>query len=198
MTPTLSTYYKKTVVPALQEQLGLKNVNEVPRLEKIVVTSHIGHHINERKAAAEDAAEEIAKITGQKPSTVFARKSVANFKVRAGEAVGARVTLRGARMWEFCDRFIHVTSPNVRDFRGFSPKSFDGRGNYAVGIADHSIFPEIELDKIKRAVGFDIIFVTSGRTDEQGRKLLGLLGFPFRKPQSEEAAAAPPAQAATA
>ena len=186
MTPTLLTYYKENVVSALQEQLGLTNINQVPRLEKIVVTSHVGYAQAERKTATEDAVEEIARITGQKPSVVFARKSVANFKVRAGEAVGARVTLRGSRMWEFMDRFIHVTSPNVRDFRGFSPKSFDGRGNYALGISDQTIFPEVELDKIKRNLGFDIIFVTTANSNDHGKALLDALGFPFRKPQPQE------------
>ena len=111
----------------------------------------------------------------------YARKSVANFKVREGEVLGARVTLRGTRMWEFLDRFINITSPNIRDFRGLSAKSFDGRGNYAVGISDQSIFPEIELDQIKRQIGFDIIFVTSANTDEEGRDLLRELGVPFRE-----------------
>lgn len=185
MTPTLQQNYKESVVSALQEQLKLANINQVPKLEKIVVTSHVGNTQAERKTATEDAVEEIGRITGQKPSVVYAKKSVANFKVRAGEAVGARVTLRGARMWEFLDRFINVTSPNIRDFRGFSPKSFDGRGNYAVGIPDQSIFPEVELDKIKRNIGFDLIFVTSAETDEQAKLLLELLGFPFRKPQEQ-------------
>ena len=186
MTPTLQTYYKETVVPALQEQLGLKNVNQVPKLDKIVVTSHVGYAQAERKTATEDAVEEIARITGQKPSVVYARKSVANFKVRAGEAVGARVTLRGNHMWEFLDRFIHITASNIRDFRGFSPKSFDGQGNYATGITDQSIFPEVELDKIKRNLGFDIILVTTAPSNEQGKALLDALKFPFRKPQNEE------------
>ena len=186
MTPTLQTYYKETVVPALQEQLGLKNVNQVPKLDKIVVTSHVGYAQAERKTATEDAVEEIARITGQKPSVVYARKSVANFKVRAGEAVGARVTLRWNHMWEFLDRFIHITAPNIRDFRGFSPKSFDGQGNYATGITDQSIFPEVELDKIKRNLGFDIILVTTAPSNEQGKALLDALKFPFRKPQNEE------------
>lgn len=186
MTPTLQTYYKETVVPALQEQLGLKNVNQVPKLDKIVVTSHVGYAQAERKTATEDAVEEIARITGQKPSVVYARKSVANFKVRAGEAVGARVTLRGNHMWEFLDRFIHITAPNIRDFRGFSPKSFDGQGNYATGITDQSIFPEVELDKIKRNLGFDIILVTTASSNDHGKALLDALKFPFRKPQNEE------------
>ncbi len=190
MTPSLLKYYKETAVPALQEQLGLKNINQVPKLDKIVVTSHVGNTQAERKTATEDVIEEISRITGQKPSVVYARKSVANFKVRAGEAVGGRVTLRGNRMWEFLDRFIHVTAPNVRDFRGFSPKSFDGRGNYALGIAEQSIFPEVELEKIKRNIGFDVIFVTDADTNEYGKALLDSLGFPFRKPQENKEAAA--------
>ena len=186
MTPTLQKHYKEAVVPALQEQLGLTNVNQVPKLTKIVVTTHVGYAQAERKNATEDAVEEISRITGQKPSVVYARKSVANFKVRAGEAVGARVTLRGSHMWEFLDRFIHITAPNIRDFRGLSPKSFDGQGNYALGISDQSIFPEVELDKIKRNLGFDIILVTSVTTTEHGKALLDALGFPFRKPQEQE------------
>ncbi|MBB80498.1 MAG: 50S ribosomal protein L5 [Roseibacillus sp.] len=186
MIPTLQKYYKETVVPALQEQLGLNNVNQVPKLTKIVVTTHVGYAQAERKNATEDAVEEISRITGQKPSVVYARKSVANFKVRAGEAVGARVTLRANHMWEFLDRFINITAPNIRDFRGFSPKSFDGQGNYAVGITDQSIFPEVELDKIKRNLGFDVIIVTSATTNEHGKALLDALGFPFRKPQEQE------------
>ena len=159
-------------------------------MEKIIVTSHIGNTQSERKTATEDAVQEIARITGQKPSVVYAKKSVANFKVRAGEAVGARVTLRGARMWEFLDRFINVTSPNIRDFRGLPPKSFDGRGNYACGIADQSIFPEVELDQIKRSLGFDLIFVTTAGNDAHSKALLEHLGFPFRKPKEQEPAAA--------
>lgn len=190
MTPELQEYYNEKVVPALQEKLGLKNINEVPRLEKIVVTSHVGQFLADRKTAVEDAVEEITKITGQKPSVVFAKKSVANFKVREGEAVGARVTLRSDHMWEFLDRFINVVAPNVRDFRGFSPKSFDGRGNYAVGVPDQSIFPEIELDKIKRNIGFDIIMVTTTNSDDYARQFLELLGYPFRKPQESSDAAA--------
>ncbi len=186
MTPSLQKLYKESVVPALQEQLGLKNINEVPKLEKIVVTSHVGSTFAERKTATEDVVQEIARITGQKPSVVYAKKSVANFKVRAGEAVGARVTLRGVRMWEFLDRFINVTAPNIRDFRGLPPKSFDGRGNYACGISDQSIFPEVELDQIKRNIGFDLIFVTTATSDAYAKKLLELLGFPFRKPQESQ------------
>lgn len=176
-------------MPALTTELGCTNPHQVPRLEKIVVTTHCGS-ATDRKQAVEDSVEEISKITGQKPSVSYARKSVANFKVRAGEAVGARVTLRGANMWEFLDRFIHVTAPNIRDFRGISPKSFDGQGNYAVGVADQSIFPEVALDQIKRQIGFDLIFVTTAKDDDAGRALLRALGMPFRENKKEEAATA--------
>lgn len=190
MTPTLQTYYKDKVVPALTKELGYTNPHQVPRLEKIVVTTHVGSAAD-RKQAVEDAIEDICKITGQKPSISYSRKSVANFKVREGEAVGARVTLRGNHMWEFLDRFVNITAPNIRDFRGISPKSFDGRGNYAYGVSDQSIFPEIELDKIKRQLGFDLIFVTTATTDDEGRSLLKALGMPYRdtKKSDDEAAA---------
>lgn len=193
-TLSLKKKYNEEVAPQLKEKLGLANINEIPQLEKIVVTSCMGKS-PDRKQAVEDAVNEIAKITGQKPSVTYARKSVANFKLREGEVLGARVTLRGARMWEFLDRFINITSPNVRDFRGFSAKSFDGNGNYALGIADQSIFPEIELDQIKRQIGFDIIFVTSAKSDDHGRELLRALGFPFRDNVKKEAAEQTPANA---
>jgi len=186
---TLKKHYKEKVFAALKEELGCQNTHEVPALEKIVITTHCGS-ATDRKQAVEDCVAEIAKISGQKPSVSYARKSVANFKVRAGEAVGARVTLRGERMWEFLDRFINVTAPNIRDFRGISPKSFDGRGNYALGISDQSIFPEVELDKIKRQIGFDLIFVTTADTDDAGRALLRLLGMPFRENKKADSSAA--------
>jgi large subunit ribosomal protein L5 len=188
MKPSMQTYYEDTVRAALKEELGCTNPHEVPALEKIVVTTHCGK-ATDRKQAVEDSVEEISKITGQKPSVSYARKSVANFKVREGEAVGARVTLRGNTMWEFLDRFIHVTAPNIRDFRGISSKSFDGNGNYAVGIPDQSIFPEVELDKIKREIGFDLIFVTTADNDKAGRALLKALGMPYREPKKEDSAA---------
>ena len=167
-TPTLQTYYREKVVPGLQAKHAYKNVHQIPRLEKIVVTSCMGKH-PDRKQAVEDAVNEIANITGHKPSVTYARKSVANFKVR-----------------EFLDRFINITAPNIRDFRGLPYKSFDGNGNYAVGISDQSIFPEIELDQIKRQIGFDIIFVTSAPTDDEGRDLLRALGVPMREPKKAE------------
>ena len=184
-TPRLLPYYREKAVPALVEKLGYTNPNAVPRLEKIVVTSCMGK-APDRKLAVEDAANEIAKITGQKPSISFSRKAVANFKLRADEPLGARVTLRGNRMWEFFDRFINVTAPNIRDFRGVPFKSFDGHGNYAMGVPDQSIFPEIEIDQIKRTIGFDLIFVTSAATDNEGRELLRALGMPFRENKKEQ------------
>lgn len=178
-TPTLKQIYNDKVVPALRSKFGYANVHQIPRLEKIVVTSCMGKH-PDRKQAVEDAVNEIAKITGQKPSITYARKSVSNFKLREGEVLGARVTLRGANMWEFLNRFINITAPNIRDFRGLPYKSFDGNGNYAVGISDQAIFPEIELDQIKRQIGFDIIIVTSTSSDDEAREMLRELGFPFR------------------
>ena len=186
-TPVLQKHYKEKVVPALKEKLGYANPHQVPRLEKIVVTSCMGKS-PDRKVAVDDAVIEIGKITGQKPSITFSKKAVANFKLREGEALGARVTLRGARMWEFLHRFINVTAPNIRDFRGIPSKNFDGRGNYAVGFADQTIFPEIELDQIKRTIGFDVIFVTSASTDDEGRALLTELGLPFRDAKKAEGA----------
>jgi len=178
-TPALLQHYKDKVVPALTKKLGYTNSHQVPRLEKIVVTSCMGK-APDRKVAVDDAVAEITKITGQKPSVTYSKKSVANFKLREGEVLGARVTLRGARMWEFLHRFINVTAPNIRDFRGMSSKSFDGRGNYACGVQEQSIFPEIEIDQIKRPIGFDLIFVTSATNDVEGRALLMELGMPFR------------------
>lgn len=191
-TPALLQKYKDTVVPALTKKLGYTNPHQVPKLEKIVVTSCMGK-APDRKVAVDDAVVEISKITGQKPSITFSKKAVANFKLREGEPLGARVTLRGARMWEFLHRFINVTAPNIRDFRGISPKSFDGRGNYACGVSDQTIFPEIEIDQVKRVIGFDLIFVTSANNNEEGRELLIALGMPFRdikKAEGDEPAAA--------
>lgn len=187
-TNALQKHYKEKVVPSLTKKLGYANPHQVPRLEKIVVTTCMGK-APDRKVAVDDAVIEIGKITGQRPSITYSKKAVANFKLREGEALGARVTLRGQRMWEFLHRFINITAPNIRDFRGISSKSFDGRGNYAVGISDQSIFPEIEIDQIKRQIGFDLIFVTSAPTDAEGRALLTELGLPFRDAKKTEEAA---------
>ena len=186
-TPVLQKHYKDKVVPALKEKLGYANPHQIPRLEKIVVTSCMGK-APDRKVAVDDAVAEISKITGQKPSITYSKKAVANFKLREGEALGARVSLRGPRMWEFLHRFINITAPNIRHFRGIPSKNFDGKGNYAVGFADQSIFPEIELDQIKSTIGFVIIFVTSAKTDDEGRALLTELGLPFRDAKKAEGA----------
>jgi len=178
-TPALQKHYIDKVVPSLTKKLGYTNPHQVPRLEKIVVATCMGK-APDRKIAVDDAVVEVSKITGQRPTITFSKKAVANFKLRENEPLGARVTLRGVRMWEFLHRFINVTAPNIRDFRGLTSKSFDGRGNYAVGFADQTIFPEIELDQIKRQIGFDLIFVTSANTDAEGRELLAELGMPFR------------------
>ena len=181
----LDQKYRETVVPALMKKFEYKSVMEVPCIDKVVINMGVGDAIANSKAL-DDAVAELAAITGQAPVITRAKKSIANFKVREGEPLGARVTLRGARMWEFLDRFINVTAPNIRDFRGLPYKSFDGNGNYAIGISDQSIFPEIELDQIKRQIGFDIIFVTSAPTDDEGRDLLRGLGVPMREPKKAE------------
>lgn len=178
--PTMQTKYKEQAAPALKEKFQYENVHQIPRIEKLVLNSSFGR-AEDRKAAASQVMEDMAVITGQKPVPTVAKNSISNFKLREGEVIGARVTLRGRRMWEFLDRFINVAIPTIRDFRGVSYKSFDGHGNYTVGIADHTIFPEIELDKVKRSMGFDITMVTSANTDDEARELLTLLGMPFRK-----------------
>jgi large subunit ribosomal protein L5 len=194
-TPPLQQHYQDKVVPNLKQKFGYTNPHQVPRLEKIVVTSCMGKS-PDRKLAVDDAANEITKITGQRPSISFSKKAVANFKLRENEPLGARVTLRGNRMWEFMYRFIHITAPNIRDFRGISSKSFDGRGNYACGIQEQSIFPEVEIDQIKRQIGFDLIFVTTAPTDAEGRELLAELGMPFRDMKKANETEAAPAEAA--
>ena len=160
MTPALLTEYREKIVPALKEKLGYKNVHQVPRLEKVVVNTSVGS-AQDVKAALEDAKKEIEIITGQKPAETRAKESISNFKLREGQAIGAKVTLRGARMYEFMERLIKLSLPRIRDFRGVSPRAFDGNGNYTLGVKDQSIFPEIELDKIKRNIGFDVTIVTS-------------------------------------
>ena len=183
--PRLKQRYREEIRDSLQTEFGYANVMQIPGITKVVVNMGVGDAARDAKLI-NGAVNDLALITGQKPEIRRARKSIAQFKLREGMPIGARVTLRGDRMWEFLDRFIHITAPNVRDFRGFSPKSFDGRGNYALGITDQSIFPEVELDKIKRNLGFDIIFVTTATSNEHGKALLDTLGFPFRKPQPQE------------
>ncbi len=179
MEPILQALYRDKLRDQLKTQLGLKNVHEVPRLEKIVVNCAVGSQA-ERKQAVEDAAAEIGLITGQKAIVTFSKKAIANFKLREGEPVGAKVTLRGRRMYDFLMRLVRTAIPRIRDFRGVAPKAFDGRGNYTLGVNDQTIFPEVELDKIKRQLGFDITFVTSTNSDDHARELLRALGMPFR------------------
>lgn len=172
--------YTEEVVPALIKRFGYKNINEVPRLDKIVLNMGLGDCKDNAKSL-QLAVEELKMISGQKPVITKAKKSVANFKVREGMNVGAKVTLRGNRMYDFLDKFISIALPRVRDFRGVSSKSFDGRGNYAVGVKEQLIFPEIEFDKVEKVRGFDICVVTTAKTDEEARELLKLLGMPFAK-----------------
>ena len=172
--------YTEEVVPALIKRFGYKNINEVPRLEKIVLNMGLGD-CKDNSKSLQLAVEELKMIAGQKPVITTAKKSVANFKVREGMNVGAKVTLRGNRMYDFLDKFISIALPRVRDFRGISSKSFDGRGNYAVGVKEQLIFPEIEFDKVEKVRGFDICIVTTAKTDEEARELLKLIGMPFAK-----------------
>ena len=172
--------YTEEVVPALIKRFGYKNINEVPSLEKIVLNMGLGD-CKDNSKSLQLAVEELKMIAGQKPVITTAKKSVANFKVREGMNVGAKVTLRGNRMYDFLDKFISIALPRVRDFRGISSKSFDGRGNYAVGVKEQLIFPEIEFDKVEKVRGFDICIVTTAKTDEEARELLKLLGMPFAK-----------------
>jgi len=172
--------YTEEVVPALIKRFGYKNINEVPRLEKIVLNMGLGD-CKDNSKSLQQAVEELKMIAGQKPVITQAKKSVANFKVREGMNVGAKVTLRGNRMYDFLDKFISIALPRVRDFRGISSKSFDGRGNYAVGVKEQLIFPEIEFDKVEKVRGFDICIVTTAKTDEEARELLKLMGMPFAK-----------------
>jgi len=174
----LKEKYTAEVVPALQQKFGYKNINEVPRLEKIVINTGLGD-CKDNPKALEVAVSEIAQITGQKPLVTKAKKSIANFKVREGMNVGCKVTLRQARMYEFADKLISIVLPRVRDFRGVSAKAFDGRGNYALGVREQLIFPEIEYDKVDKIRGMEMIFVTTAKTDEEARELLRLLGIPF-------------------
>lgn len=180
MTARLKETYNNDISKALMEKFQYKSVMEIPRLEKIVLNMGLGD-AKENAKMLEVAVEELGIISGQKPIITRAKKSVANFKVRAGMPVGAKVTLRGERMFEFADRLFNVSLPRVRDFRGVNPNSFDGRGNYALGVKEQLIFPEIEYDKVDKTRGMDIIFVTTAKTDEEARELLRLLGMPFAK-----------------
>jgi len=178
----LQEKYRAEVVPALQQKFQYKNVMEIPRLEKIVINMGLGD-CKDNPKALEVAVGELATISGQKPMVTKARKSIANFKLREGMNVGAKVTLRGARMEEFMDKLVNIALPRVRDFRGVSDKAFDGRGNYALGIREQLLFPEIEYDKVEKIRGMEMIFVTTAKTDEECKELLRLLGMPFVQAQ---------------
>ncbi len=176
----LKDKYRAEVVPALKQRFAYKNVMEIPRLEKIVINMGLGDCKDNAKAL-ELAVEELTTIAGQKPLVTKAKKSIANFKLRAGMNVGAKVTLRGDRMYEFADKLVSIVLPRVRDFRGVSTKAFDGRGNYSLGVREQLIFPEIEYDKVEKIRGMEMIFVTTAKTDEEARELLRLLGMPFQQ-----------------
>jgi large subunit ribosomal protein L5 len=175
----LKERYREEIAPALREKFGIENPMRIPKLEKIVVNMGVGEAAQNQRAL-DGAMEDLAKITGQKPQLRRARKSVAGFKIREGMPVGVRVTLRGERMWEFLDRLISIALPRVRDFRGINPRSFDGRGNFALGLREQTIFPEVSYDSIDTMRGLDVAVVTTAETDEEARELLGLLGMPFR------------------
>jgi large subunit ribosomal protein L5 len=178
MATELYDFYKSHVVPALKEQRGFKNIHEVPRVQKVIINTCVGSQADV-KQALEDAKEELGLISGQKPAETRSKKSIANFKLRQHQPIGAKVTLRGARMYEFLERLIKMALPRIRDFRGVSPRAFDGRGNYTLGVPDQAIFPEVELDKIKRQIGFDVTIVTTAKTNEDAKVLLSELGMPF-------------------
>lgn len=179
MTQRLKTLYQETVLPKLQEEFGYKNIHQVPKLVKVTVNRGLGEASQNAKAL-ESSLAELATITGQKPVVTRARKAIAGFKIREGMPVGVMVTLRSERMYAFLDRLINLALPRIRDFRGISPNSFDGRGNYSLGIREQLIFPEIDYDTIDQIRGMDVSIITSAQTDEEGRALLKALGMPFR------------------
>jgi large subunit ribosomal protein L5 len=177
--PRLKERFQKEALPALMKEFGYENPMQAPRLEKIVVNMGLGEAINNGKIL-DASVEQLGAIAGQKPVVTRARKSIANFKLRQGQSIGAMVTLRGARMYEFFDRLVTIALPRVRDFKGVSPKAFDGKGNYTLGVKEQIIFPEINYDKVEKIKGLNITVVTTARNDEEGRSLLRLLGMPFR------------------
>ena len=176
----LKAKYKSEIAPALKSQFGFSNVMQIPNLTKIVVNMGVGDAARDSKLI-EGAIRDLATITGQKPQVTKSRKSIAQFKLREGQPIGAHVTMRGDRMWEFADRLLSISLPRIRDFRGLSPKQFDGKGNYTFGLTEQVVFPEIEQDKIDRPRGMDITIVTTAKNDEEGRALLKALGFPFKE-----------------
>lgn len=181
--PRLKKKYNEEIKNQLKEQLSIGNVNEVPRLTKIVCNMGVGEAAGDAKIL-DHAVEDMRVITGQQPAITRAKKSIAGFKVRAGQAIGCKVTLRGDRMWEFCDRLLATAIPRVRDFRGLNPNSFDSHGNYSMGVTEQLIFPEVDYDKIDRTRGMDITFVTSTDDDKKAFALLSALGFPFKSEQA--------------
>ncbi len=184
MSARLRTIYNKELVPALRETLGRENVMSLPKLSKIIINMGVGSATQEKKDL-QDASEALALIAGQKPVITKARKSIANFRLREGQAIGCKVTLRGDRMYEFMDRLLTLTLPRVRDFRGVSSKAFDGRGNYSLGLNEYGVFPELNPDKFIRNQGMNIVFVTTAENDDEGRELLRMFGMPFKEVQKK-------------
>jgi len=178
--PRLLDKYKNEVVPALKEKFNYKNPMQVPKLEKIVINMGVGD-VKDNPKALEAAVNELALISGQKPVVTKAKKSISNFKIRQGMNIGCKVTLRGNRMYEFADKLFNIALPRVRDFRGINPNSFDGRGNFSMGVKEQLVFPEIDIDKVEKVRGMDITFVTTAKTDEEAKELLALLGMPFSR-----------------
>jgi large subunit ribosomal protein L5 len=183
-------HYKDRVVPALRERHKYKNVHQIPKIEKVVVNTSVGSQ-PDIKQALDEAKAELALITGQTPAETRSKKSIANFKLRKNQIIGAKVTLRGERMYEFLERLIKAALPRIRDFRGVPARCFDGHGNYTLGVTDQTIFPEVEMDKIKRNIGFDVTIVTSARTDEEAKSLLSEMGMPFADRAKKTAPASP-------
>lgn len=179
-TPRLRTQYKEEIIPALTEKFGYKTVMRVPKLQKIVISQGLGDAVADKKVI-DAAIQDVSRIVGQKAVATMSKKDVSNFKLRKGMPIGTKVTLRGDKMYDFLDRLISIALPRTRDFRGISPKGFDGRGNYNLGVKEHIIFPEIDIDKVSKILGMDITFVTSAESDEEGKALLDAFGFPFTK-----------------
>lgn len=180
MPPRLKQKYQQEVAPALQQQFGYRNIMQIPRITKIAVNVGLGEALQDANAL-DRATEQIAAITGQKPIITRAKRSIANFRLRAGNPIGVAATLRGDRMWEFLDRLVAAALPRIRDFQGLSPNAFDGRGNYSIGLREQLIFPEIDYDRVDKVRGLQVTIVTTAKTDEEARRLLQLMGLPFRK-----------------
>jgi large subunit ribosomal protein L5 len=179
-TPRLREQYKASIIPALTEKFGYKSVMQVPKLTKIVISQGIGDAVADKKLV-DTAVEDLSRIAGQRAVATISKKDVSNFKLRKGMPIGTKVTLRGDKMYDFLDRLLAVALPRTRDFRGVNPKGFDGRGNFNMGVKEHIIFPEIDIDKVNRIMGMDITFVTTAENDEEGKALLDAFGFPFMK-----------------